>query len=78
MPPEKGGTRERLRQIASNPLLAAHIVADVVRSPLPGPTLGFRFSHPAGPAVLFYGEGLHAAPATRRSPGSVTRCPPIS
>jgi L-ascorbate metabolism protein UlaG (beta-lactamase superfamily) len=59
MPPEKGGTRERLRQIAGNPGLAASIVADVFRCPAPGPTLGFRFSHPAGPAVLFYGEGLH-------------------
>ena len=59
MPPEKGGTRERLRHIVGNPALAASIVADVIRCPLPGPTLGFRFSHPGGPAVLFYGEGLH-------------------
>jgi L-ascorbate metabolism protein UlaG (beta-lactamase superfamily) len=59
MPPEKGGTRQRLRHIVGNPALAASIVADVIRCPLPGPTLGFRFSHPGGPAVLFYGEGLH-------------------
>jgi L-ascorbate metabolism protein UlaG (beta-lactamase superfamily) len=59
MPPEKGGTRARLRHIVGNPALAASIVADVIRCPLPGPTLGFRFSHPGGPAVLFYGEYDH-------------------
>ncbi len=59
LPPEKGEAFNRLRQVASNPRLAANIIADVVRFPLAGPTLGFRLACPGAPNVLFFGEGLH-------------------
>jgi hypothetical protein len=59
LPPEKGEGLRRLRQIASNPGLAAGILADVLRFPLPGPTLGFRLACAQSPSILFFGEGLH-------------------
>lgn len=59
LPPEKGEKLRRLRQLASNPGLAAGIVARALRFPFPGPTLGFRLTGAGAPGILFFGEGLH-------------------
>lgn len=59
LPPEGGEAIRRLVQVASCPRLAAGIVGEVIRSPLPGPLLGFRLRRPGAAAIVFYGEGLH-------------------
>jgi len=59
LPPEKGGALKRIRELLSNPRLAAQIIVDSIGGPLPGPTLGFRLTAPDGRKVLFFGEGLH-------------------
>jgi len=59
LPPEKGATVERVKQLIGNVKLAVGIALDVVRGPLAGPMLGFRLSPPQGSKILFLGEGLH-------------------
>ena len=75
LPPEKGEGLKHLRRIASNPRLAAGILADIARFPFAGPTLGFRLACAHLPNILLFGEGLHRCVARDKIAEIATRLP---